>query len=305
MRFNIKDLVSTISIKQSKNYANSFEIILNKIDLFKKFSSADVTLFMYPYSKELNADSFTIYPYEEYVKDVNSGRRSMYRELGNIGDNIFGIFLGIAISLIFWRFNRTELFSIESVVSIFAAYTIGKEFWMDLDNGLTSLTQKWKFSWRDKTYFYIKQDFGTIQRFWKLARLNKYKIDTVLAYQLDFMIYSNSKTVELFFEKKDFKSIVGDSTNLVSIGFNDKDQSILKKDNYMFGTKLIVTKNRIFWKSNIEIFQAVSKGEIGTLDNNENWKKNLALVRRTKNIGRLKWYGGTRFEKVNLLDIGK
>ena len=59
----------------------------------------------------------------------------------------------------------------------------------------------------------------------------------------------------------------------------------------MFGAKISLIKNRFFWKTNLELFQSTSKGEIGAVDTNNNWKKNIVMVRKTVSIGRLKWYG--------------
>lgn len=303
MTKSLKSFKNLIKFEQNKKYKDNFDVTLQKLDVVKEYSSFDCTIFMYPYGRELNSDSFSISPYQEYVRDVDTGRRSMYRKTENIGDNIFGLVLGFAILAFFWFFNRSEILSIESIVSIFAAYAIGKEFWIDFDNGITNLTQRWKLSWRDNSYYYVKQDFGSIQRFWKLARSNKYNSDTLLAYKLDFMSYSNSKTVELYFRHEDLKGIEDNSVNLVSINFDSDKLQFVQKDNFMFGAKITLSKKVFFGKSNIELFQAVSKGEIGTIDKEEDWVKSSVLVRKTLSLGRLKIYRKSQLESISTIEF--
>jgi hypothetical protein len=301
MKQIIKKFTGLIALRDLDSKPESFDVTLNNLDLLKSYSSFECTFFMYPYDKGLNANYFNLSPYEEYVKDVNMGRRSMYGKLDNIGDNIFGFILGFTILFFFWIFNRREIFSIEAVVSIFAAYAIGKELWNDFDNGLTNWTQNWKLSWRDNSHYYIKQDFGSIQKFWKVARQEKYQHDTLLAKKIDFLSYSNSKTVELLFHRKDLKDISQENINLVVINF---DEGIaVKKDNFMFGAKITLTKNILFWKTNTELFQSVSKGQLGAVDKNDHWHEDKVLVRKTVNVGRVKFYWRSGMGEGELISL--
>jgi hypothetical protein len=60
--------------------------------------------------------------------------------------------------------------------------------------------------------------------FWKRARKNRFRVDTILATKMDFNAHSNSKTIELLFQKGGVKLAKQKPVVISSINFSDPDQ---------------------------------------------------------------------------------
>jgi len=60
----------------------------------------------------LNADSFTILPYQEYIEDINSGQRSTYQKIEEFSPTLFGLGLGFVIATFFIFLKPEDFFSI-------------------------------------------------------------------------------------------------------------------------------------------------------------------------------------------------
>ena len=235
--------------------------------------------------------SFAILPYEEYVRDIEVGRRSTFEKIDPFADKFFGVLLGILIALLFWVVKREDLLSVQSLAAILGAYALGKEMWLDLDNFLVNTSKKWDFRWREAQYFYAKEDFGTIQRFWRLARTRRNGQPFILPEFLDFMTHSNSKTVELSFDKASLSRYkTGTEIQFGSVVFKPESEPDLKAEGAMFGFKFSLRQR--FWIGDLtyEVFQAVEKNQTGTVDSQGNWHFDSVVYRKVWNFGRFRFY---------------
>lgn len=285
----ISNLEKIISFNRN-GVANSFFLSASKKEILKKFSSIEIAFTLYPYSKEINANNFSILPYEEYVEDVSQNTRSNYTKADEYGSKIFGILLSLIIIFVFWRIDKNLLASVEAIVSIIGAYAVGKELWQDIDKTLVNLSKNSKLRWLSLSYYYTKQDFGTIQQFWRRARVKRMGLNTLLASQMDFITHSNSKTIELYFSKSDLGRLNDTTGLLLDIEVENSKVKEFVDKKFMVSFKIILSKNLFFFKQNIEIFQAIDSNSLGTIDGKGNWIENASLVRKTFSIGRLKFY---------------
>lgn len=282
------DPVNLIKI-ESSNQENKLKVFLNRVDEIKKFNSVELTTFLYPYNSRLDSNSFRILPFEEYIEDLRTGKRSNYKQIDDFADKFFGIFLALIIVMFFALFKPSDLFSVQSVISIFAAYTVGKELWTDLDNLLINTTRYFRISWKEKKYFYSRVDFGTIQKFWEFARNVRYKNKTLLPSQIDFMKHSNSKTIEMLFKKKDLKNIDSKTIQILSYELNNSDFGLFQKDSFMVAFKLVLNTNFIFCNFSKEYFFAESTSKFGIIEGN-NFVEGKVFCRSIINFSRIKIY---------------
>lgn len=261
-----------------------------------KFNQLEIIYFLYPYHKELSADSFKLLPYEEYIKDLSIGNRSSYFLLDNSSSRIFGILVSLFIFVAFALFRPSELFSLQSVVALLGAYLTSREMWIDIDNFLVRISNNWLFSWRPTQFFYERENFGTIQRFWKIARKQRTGSETILASKMDFNSHSNSKTLELLFTNTDLKTAKHKKVIFSTINFTDKKQNkIWNHSAFMFGCKMSLIKKWLLMSFVTEYFQAIEGTKCGATDYQGNWKEGKFLIRNSILLGRLKIYFGSRW----------
>jgi hypothetical protein len=284
----LQEQVDTISVV-SENNTQTLMLRLNQT--IRTSKAIECTFFMYPYSLKMDHTSFDILPYQEYVADVDGGRRSTYQKLDPTASKLFGLFLGILLIIIFGAYNPRELYSLQNLIAVLGAYTLGKEMWDDLDKWLVDTTKTWNINWRGSQYFYIKEDFGTIQRFWKLARIKRNGQPTILPSQLDFMTHSNSKTVEAYFDKKTlFQYPENSIVQFGSVVINNTSLKDFQKDGAMFGFKLSLKKPFLLGDISYDIFQSIDKNEYGAVDKKGVWCPKSILYRKVWNLGRIKIY---------------
>lgn len=291
-----KLLLPKIALKPDKSDPTSFDLLLEHK---AKSSNKDIhlTAFVYPFNKDISSDDYQIVPFEEYSDDVSKGKKSSYKPVPQFRGELFGLFLGALIALIFALINARELFTVESTVSIIGTYLVGKELWNDLDNFLSNLTANWRVKWYDEDYPLQRENFGTIQKFYDTAREERYQQLTIYPRMLDFTTHSNSKTIDAYYPKADLSNKATGNPRICSIKFNTKKL----KYNFMLGIKIRLTTKILFLNINDEYFQASKGKEIGTLDSGGTWKKAL-LHKRTVNIDRLKIYMTERLIKgTNIL----
>jgi hypothetical protein len=163
--------------------------------------------------------------------------------------------------------------------------------WLDLDNFLIDISKKWDFRWREAQYFYAKEDFGTIQRFWRLARVRRNGQPFILPEFLDFMTHSNAKTVELCFAKNSLDRYkIGTEVQFGNVVFKPEFEPDLKDEGAMLGFKFSLRQK--FWLGDLtyEVFQATEKGQTGTVDSQGNWHLDSVLYRKVWNLGRFRFY---------------
>jgi len=284
---------SIITIRNDPRHPSIFDITLDNISQFRQYSSVECTLFFYPYNREVNADDFVVLPFEEYVDNIVTAKQSTYRKIRTFSENIFGLFLGLLIFSVFANIKPEDLISIESIVSIFGAYAIGKEIWQDIDIALITISNSWKIRWVGEKFHYIREEFGTIRQFWEKARLNRYGRSNILPSKMDFIKHSNSKTIELFFSKGDLNQVKKESSRILSIIMKEDRSKQRQKLRYMIGSKITLSHKVLFFSYDIELFQSISCNKndtVGAIDSENVWNSNSVLKKHILRLGRCKCY---------------
>ncbi len=276
------------------------------------YDNVFLILTFYPYNTNIKSHSFKILPYEEYVNEAVKAKKTTYKKMESSAGKTFGIMLGFFIVAVFYVVNASDLVSVESTVSIMGAYFVGKELWRDIDNYLLNLTKHLSVRWMPDDPGYTKSRFGTIQRYWDKAREIRYRKPMHIADNMDIIAHSNSKTIELALSRQTMKKekectqknvksmgIVNFefAASTTSDGKNTHIESTIKNKTYMFISKMILSRNYIFFVYNKEIFQSIDNGHVGILDDHNMWQKNTALIRTTIHIKRIKIYLNRYYKK--------
>jgi hypothetical protein len=215
----------------------------------------------------------------------------------------FGLLLGGAISSFFLIFYPQLLISVESFVSIFAAYTVGKEIWRDLDAFLQDRTQSWRVRWVQQSFYYVLQQFGTFQRFWQLARRKRYGYQLTLPNEIDMISHSNSKTIEMLFKQQSFEKIPFQLMRVLRIVFESTAPVLEFPLKGLIICRVAVIRKRFGIKNVTEYYQAYDQGKIGSLDLENTWHPGMCLEKRMIILGRLVCYTqSARLTKKQIID---
>jgi hypothetical protein len=295
-----------ISLRQIPNDPQKLDIFLHKNELGvpqSKIHLLEISLVVYPYTDEVDADQFKISPYEEYVADVESDKRSTYLPVVSQSSKFFGLFLGSIIAATFYALNVEDLFSVQSIVSVLGAYAIGKELWADVDAGLAELTKERSWRWLTQEYFYQRQDFGILQRFTQLVKTKRFGAITTLANKLDFVTHSHSKTVELLFTRVDLLHADEDIVRLGTVEFSALQDTQQLRETVMVGVKVRVSRSWGPLSFTQEYYQAVDQGTVGVVDDTENWHAGQALQRGCIGIGKIGRYTRHRLTKNSIVNF--
>lgn len=282
---------SLIKVKNSSDPSHSqFELFLTHLPELQKYSQVEVTVSYYPYDHAVDADAFHFDPYEDYVFELAEGKRSTYQLITDGSPQLAGILLGGAILIYFAVFFPELLISVESVVSIFAAYTVGKEIWRDVDSSLQNVSSSWPIRWIQQTYYYGLQQFGTLHRFWQFARQRRYEYQLTLPAQIDFLSHSNSKTVEMLFTKTELSHPDEEAVRVLSVSFNTKVvKNISSSLPGLLICRVAVVRKFLGIKFATEFYQSLDNGVAGTLDTDNMWHANKSLEKDLVSWGRLVW----------------
>jgi hypothetical protein len=276
----------SLSFSRSSN-THQLEVFLQDVPTLRKYQKIEVTVSYYPYQQISRTQGFHFEPYEDYVSDLADGKRSTYQEKEETSAQVFGLLLGATIFGFFAYFNPALLISVESFVSIFASYTVGKELWRDLDLYLQNTSKSWKVRWIEQTFYYALQQFGTLQRFWQLARFKRFGYTITLPSEIDFISHSSSKTVEMSFEISHF-ALNQQSARVLRILLPAGSKSNLKNGLVIIRFGLVESFG--VFSHVTEYYQASNKGSIGTLNLADKWFKNKSLQKKFWRIGRLVWF---------------
>jgi hypothetical protein len=280
-----------IKRKFSKNKRfPELEIFLTELNVLKKYSEIELSISFYPYQRKVKADHFHLDPYEDYVADLVEGQRSTYQEIHDTSPQLFGIALGGAIFSYFLAFHSQLLISVESLVSIFAAYTVGKEIWQDIDVFLQDYTQSWRVRWVQQSFYYVLQQFGTLQRFWQLARKKRYGYQLTLPDEIDFISHSNSKTVEMLFKRKNLQPLNLQSLRILRIVFDQKVPALQVPVNGFLICRVALIQKFLGFRWVTEYYQGADATQMGTLDTQDHWHTDKSLEKRFFTFGRLVYY---------------
>ncbi len=270
---------------------NIYDVEFVNLAQLGPYHEVECHVVVYPYSRKVSSSSINIYPYEEYIQDVLAQQRSAYARLQSHFNEIFGLSLGLLIALIFWALKPEELFSIESIVSVFGAYIVGKELWDDLDRALVEISKNWPIRYRDSYYQYVLEKHTTLTAYSAWAKEKRYGKAMILPIKVDFIKQSNSQTVRMLFDARDFKrSGNAQEAHILSIHVDPAVQNVFEAG-FMFGVKLSLNRRGFLGITrHLELFQSLSEGELGCLDEHETWVPHAIFYRQTFSVGRVKYF---------------
>jgi hypothetical protein len=279
-----------LNFTKNKKYPYIYDISLTSIQNLSKYSSIESHIVLYPYSRKIKADNFHFYPFEEYAENVLEDKRSIYSKISYGFSKTFGLILAILISIIFYVFNSGDLFTVQSIVSVFAAYAIGKDIWEDIDRFLVQNTRGHHISYSEKTYTYELEKESTLSRYSDLAKKRRYQKDSMLPAQMDLVQTSNAETIRMKYTNKELKRNNEDEKHILSIHVDESLVDAFDKEGYLLGIKLSLNKSFFGFNSCREIFQSFDNKELGALDIYGKWHKTSVLYRRVFRLGRIRLY---------------
>ncbi len=284
-------------IRLAKNQAmpTIYDVEMEGIDQLQQYDRVECHTVLYPYSRQVSSEDISFYPFEEYVSDLASHQRSAYAEIHSPSAQICGLLLGGIIALVFAIVKPDEFLSIESLVSILAAYAIGKEFWDDIERGLIDLSRNWRLRVADVIYRYQLEKDTTLSAYFFLAKQRRYGKVPLLPDKMDFVKQSNSQTLRMCFARRDLAAFADASAHVHSIHIDPALLPELEGAGFMFGVKVSLGRTRWGITRNLELFQCIDKtptdqASIGCLDAQGNWVEGALFYRNTLTCGRIKHY---------------
>ena len=279
-----------VELKKNPQFPNIYDVELNQIDYLRNFQTVECHLVLYPYSRKVCSRHIAFYPFEEYIKDILSHQKSAYIELKSHFNNIFGILLGALITFIFFQFKPTELFSIESIMSILGAYFVGKDIWDEIETFLINLTKHWRVSYHQDYYSFVLDKHTTLTRYSHFAKKQRYGSTSLLPEKIDFIQQSNSQTVRMCFNMQDLPVSITSTAHILSIHIEPAHMKDFEAAGFMFGVKLSLNKRFFGIERHLELFQSLHNYTKGALDEQSEWRPESIFFRQTLAFGRLKLF---------------
>jgi hypothetical protein len=280
-----------IRVRKNQEVSYILDVDVEGFERLKRYQVVECHVVLYPYSRQVASQDLAFYPFEEYVRDVLSQQRSAYTAIRSPFSQLFGLFLGLVIALVFARFNPQDLFSIESIVSVFGAYTIGKELWDDIEGALIKLSKGWPVRVQDNYYRYRLEKHTTLTSYSYLAKQRRYGRSALLPEKVDFIKQSNSQTLRMCFNTRDLVTDPGPVAHLHSIHVEPVLMPEFEQEGFLLGVKLSLNRRFLGITKNLELFQSIDGCSRGCLNDKDEWIENGVFYRRTFTLGRLKYYG--------------
>ncbi len=279
-----------IRLRKNQELTNVYDIEMRHIDYLKNYDSVECHVVIYPYSRKICSKNIVFCPFEEYVKDILTHQKSAYMKLTSYLNKMFALFLGFMITIIFLKFKPDDLFSVESIVSIFGAYFIGKEVWDDIEKLLINLSKTWSLRYQTSYYLYQLEKHTTLSHYSHFAKKQRYGKTPLLPEKIDFIEQSNSQTIRMYFNMKDIQPVDGFSGHLFSIHVDPQLVLDFEEDGCMFGVKLSFNKHSFGLVKHFELFQSLHNNSKGCVDEHGQWIENTVFYRTTFTMGRLKLF---------------
>jgi hypothetical protein len=296
-----------VRLRKNDDVPYIYDVAMEDAQRLNAYAQVECHVVLYPYSREVSSQNLAFYPFEEYVQDVLSHQRSAYAAVQGQFNEVFGLLLGVAIALIFARFEPTELFSIESIVSVFGAYVIGKELWDDIERALIQVSKNWRLRFQESYYRYRLEKHTTLTTYSYLAKRRRYGKAALLPEWVDLIKQSNSETLRVCFDTRELPLPSGPAAHLHSIHVDPDRVDAFEREGYMFGVKLSLNRRTLGVRRCLELFQSIDNGARGCLDEGGSWIEGGVFYRRTFSLGRFKFYhqkGIVRDATIVSCDVG-
>ncbi|HMV78469.1 MAG TPA: hypothetical protein PK453_04960 [Leptospiraceae bacterium] len=297
-------LHNILHIRKSVYAGNEYDIELHSLNDLKTYSSAEAHITLYPYSRKIHSDHIGFFPFEDYVRDIQSNYHSAYSRSERGFHRIFGFLLGFIIVMFFYIFKPSELYSLEGVVSVFAAYAIGKEIWGDIEKFLQRTTRESRIRFQEDYYNYDQEKLTTLTHYTAFAKKKRYGKSAVMPSRLHFLQMSNSQTLRMLFLQEDLCRIPDSSAHIFSVITDPDRLDELEDKGFLFGFKLSLNRKFLFFSFTRDYYQSSDDGKIGCLDREQNWVSDGALCRTVFSVGRVRFILKIAVEEnLRLLDF--
>ena len=290
MKFKESLYKDIVRVRRNQEIPGIYDLELGHRNELQEFSSMECHIAFYPYNRKINSNDFEFTPFEEYVNDIAAHQKSAYIKIKNRFCNIFGLFLGILIAVLFFIFKPQELLSIEPIVSIIGAYFIGKELWGDIEELLINISKNWRTRYVESYYFYRLEKHTTLSLYSRLAKKRRYGKEAILPEKMDFIQKKNSQTLRLYFNMRDLKPVKETSTHMLSIRLNPELVQELENDGFLLGVKISLNKRFLGITHCREFFQSSDNDLKGCLDEKGTWNNGAVFYRNTFIWGRVKFF---------------
>lgn len=319
---HLRPLQNAILLRRNEELPNRYEVEMHGLDQLRSYDRVECDVVLYPYSRTICSDNIHFYPFEEYVDDVLSNQRSAYAEISSPWNQVFGLALGLLIALIFAFLHPASLLDIEAIVSVFGAYVIGKELWDDIERLLINATKNWRLRYQEGYYRYRLEKRTTLTYYSYLAKRQRYGKATLLPEKIDLIQQSNSQTLRMCFDTRDWDSLQKlqapadegrrdldtsqpGTAHIHSIHVDPSLVDDLHRDGFLFGVKLSLGRRVCGVTRSLELFQSLQAGQpvrpdgskaapnrasLGCLDHIGRWHEGAVFYRNTLTLGRLKLY---------------
>jgi len=287
---NICEKIIQVHKNQKFPYIYDIELSLANKDQLKRCQQLECHIVLYPYSRIITSSEFEFTPFEEYISDILSRQKSAYIQIKNSFAKIFGIFLGALITGIFLWLKPADLLSVESIISVFGAYFVGKELWDDIEDFFISLSKNLRLRYQEKYYYYKLEKATTLSLYSYYAKKRRYGTASVLPDRMDFIQKRNSQTIRMLFNMKDFISVDDPTAHILSIRINPQLVDTFEKEGYMLGLKLSFNRRFMGFTRYREVFQSMESDTLGCLDHKGQWYPDAVFYRNTFSVGQLKYF---------------
>lgn len=287
-----KSTLPQISIEKSKDSVNVFDIIFHHNNSQKNI---EMEFGIYPYSPDITSDDFQVYPYEEYIKDINLNESTVYFKIEDNASKLLGLCISFLLFILFYFLAPQILFTIESLVSLLAVFFVSKDIWNEIETLLLDLTQNKRISYKSQQFHYKKTKINTLLKYFEYAREIRNQRKVILADKIDFQNQSNSKYLSISYTNPPETN----NYEIFSMKINNK-QLTKFENNYMFIVKYVKHNHLLFFKYADEYFQILQKGEIGIFKENK-WIPKQIEKKRTFKFWRFKFYFKSKFETMKLI----
>ncbi len=122
-----------------------------------------------------------------------------------------------------------------------------------------------------------------------IAKKVRYGKTSPLPEKMHFLQLSNSQTIRLFYELKEWKDFES-NLHLLSIRVNPDKVLEFHKKGFLLGIKVSLNKKKFFLTKSLEYFQSIHKDKIGCLNEKQVWVDNAVYTKTVYSIGKFRYY---------------
>ena len=293
-----------VHLRRNPEISHVFDVDLENINELKAYDSLECHVVLYPFSRRITSKDIAFNPFQEYIRDISTLRRSEYSLRTDTGSYLFGFFLVLIIASLVSIFKPWALLSIEAIAAFFGVYIVGKQLWKDIEIMLFNVTKDRKICYLERYYRYQLERNTTLTRYSELAKEKRYGKASLLPDKIDYIPKSNSLTLRMYFSHVTLDSFDDSNAHILSIHIDPKLEQEFDEKGFMFGVKLGLNGHRFLGKRSCELFQSISKDSIGCLNMKGEWVENASYHRDVALLGRLRFYRDERImEKRSILAI--